>query len=220
MARLIPELPEARLRELAERVQPLLFPDGDAPVLPDQPVDLHAPLMAAPRGVPAEGFAPLCTITTFHPVLPIDAPVRFSPTAAEVLAQLPAHLADGAAAFSVGWRTGPMVTDPHERRSYWSAHTTLYVRSDQRWEPPEDDMPLAELPALSGDELADMAGLLADGMRRARRVQETARDQQLAEEAAAQVRLRQSLATAVSEARYSIAAQSRWKQREREAAGL
>lgn len=126
----IPEVPQERIKELAERIRPVVefARKGKCYI---EPVDLFriAYTWDPKSADKAKGLKPLCDITTHHT---FGYHGFFKPSIAEVLAQIPAEHLDKVVAFEIV--EGPETADDLDRErealnaGYHVATTRLYVR--------------------------------------------------------------------------------------------
>lgn len=126
----IPEVSKERIRELAERIKPVVqfVRNGRCYI---KPVDLFGIAYTwNPKSAgKATGLKPLCDITTYHTYGYYG---MFKPSIAEVLAQIPAEHLDKVVAFEIV--DSPKDADDLNRQSkainagYHVATTRLYVR--------------------------------------------------------------------------------------------
>ena len=127
----IPEVSEDRIRELAERIKPVVqfARKGKCYI---KPVDLFnvAYTWSPESAEVVTGLKPLCDITTYHT---FDYYGFFKPSIAEVLAQIPAEHLDKVIAFEIVGRPFSDVDDLNKEQEalnagYHVATTRLYVR--------------------------------------------------------------------------------------------
>ena len=127
----IPEVPEERIQELAERIKPVVYfaRKGRCYI---KPVDLFdiAYTWEPKSADKATCLNPLCDITTYHTYGYYG---MFKPSIAEVLAQIPAEHLDKVAAFEIvgSPETVDDLNREHEavNAGYHVATTRLYVRA-------------------------------------------------------------------------------------------
>lgn len=136
----IPEVPKERIRDLAERIKPVmrfalgekgLFRSPEGYLYHIKPVDLFGITFTwlPESDEKAVGLKPLCVITTYHTYAYYG---FFKPTIAEVLAQIPAEHLDKVVAFEI--IGSPETVDDLNREAealnvgYHVAITQLYVR--------------------------------------------------------------------------------------------
>ncbi len=126
----IPEIPEKRIRELAERIKPVVEFQGRGPCY-IKPVDLFevAYTWDPSPARSARGLKALCDITTYHTYGYYG---FFKPSIAEVLAQIPKEHLDKVVAFQIVG--SPQDSGDLNRElealnaGYHVATTRLYVR--------------------------------------------------------------------------------------------
>ena len=106
----IPNVPEEQIRQMAERILPVVDIGKGRCFI--EPVDFfHASFFSDPRPASfASGLKDLCDITTYHADTYWGI---FSPSIAEVLAQIPAELQDKVVAFEIV--QGPRTPDQRIR---------------------------------------------------------------------------------------------------------
>jgi hypothetical protein len=126
----IPKVSEARIRELAERIKPVVeFERKGLRYI--EPQDLYnvAYTWEPKAAKKAVGLKPICDVTTYHTY---GYYVLFKPSIAEVLAQIPAEHLDKVVAFQIieGPETAEDLNREHEalNAGYHVAKTRLYAK--------------------------------------------------------------------------------------------
>lgn len=114
----IPELPERRMRELAQRIRAVGVRDGELWEM-RQPDPAWTAFSWDPQwSQPARDLVEVARVRTFHT---FGAPSFFKPSKAEVIAQIPAALVDVTVAFATD---DPELADGGR---FHAAHTVLYA---------------------------------------------------------------------------------------------
>jgi hypothetical protein len=127
----VPDMAEARIRELAERIKPVMeFKEEGRCYI--KPVDIFAESFTwdPEQGSEATGLKPICDITTYHPYGYIG---NFKPSVAQVILQIPREHLDKVIAFEIVKAPDEFpdnLTPEYEAldAGYHTATTRLYAR--------------------------------------------------------------------------------------------